>query len=53
MVIAAVVKNLGVYDPVARVRRVKSTYVETMEQEVFLRYVITSVSTFIPNAPSL
>lgn len=36
MVIAAVVKNLGVYDPVARVRRVKSTYVETMDQEKFL-----------------
>ncbi len=37
MVIAAVIKNLGVYDPVARVRRVKSTYVETMEQEIFLK----------------
>jgi len=37
MVIAAVVKNLGVYDPVARIRKVKSTYVETIEQEKFLR----------------
>ncbi len=37
MVIAAIVKNLGVYDPVARIRRVKSTYVETLDQEVFLR----------------
>ena len=37
MVIAAVVKNLGLYDPVARIRRVKSTYVETPDQEKFLR----------------
>jgi len=37
MVVAAVVKNLGVYDPVARIRKVKSTYVETIEQEKFLR----------------
>jgi len=39
MVIAAIVKNLGVYDPVARIRRVKSTYVETYEQELFLKNV--------------
>ena len=37
MVIAAVVKNLGFYDPVSRIRRVKSTYVETFEQEKFLK----------------
>ena len=37
MVLAAVIQNLGVYDPVARVRKVKSTYVETMEQEKFLK----------------
>ena len=37
MVIAAVVKNLGLYDPIARIRRVKSTYVETPDQEKFLR----------------
>ena len=37
MVVAAVVKNLGLYDPVARIRRVKSTYVETFEQELFLK----------------
>ena len=37
MVIAAVVQNLGVYDPVARIRRVKSTYVETYDQELFLK----------------
>jgi len=37
MVIAAIVKNLGVYDHIARIRKVKSTYVETLEQEKFLR----------------
>ena len=37
MVIAAVVQNLGFYDPVSRIRRVKSTYVETFEQEKFLK----------------
>jgi protein-tyrosine phosphatase len=37
MVIAAIVKNLGVYDPVARIRKVKSTYVETVDQEIFLK----------------
>ena len=28
---------LGIYDPVARIRRVKSTYVETFDQELFLK----------------
>ena len=37
MVLAAVIKNLGVYDYIARIRRVKSTYVETYEQELFLK----------------
>merc|ERR1712018_746879 len=37
MVLAAVIQNLGVYDPVARIRKVKSTYVETIEQEKFLK----------------
>ena len=37
MVLAAVIQNLGVYDPVARIRKVKSTYVETMEQEKYLK----------------
>jgi len=37
MVIAAVVQNLGVYDAVARIRKVKSTYVETFDQELFLK----------------
>ena len=36
MVLAAIIQNLGVYDPVARIRKVKSTYVETAEQEKFL-----------------
>jgi len=37
MVVAAVIKNLGVYDPISRIRRVKSTYVETPAQEKFLK----------------
>jgi len=37
MVLAAIVQNLGVYDPVTRIRKVKSTYVETKEQEIFLK----------------
>ena len=37
MVLAAVIKNLGVYDPVSRIRKVKSTYVETIDQEKFLK----------------
>jgi len=37
MVIAAIIQNFGVYDPVSRIRKVKSTYVETKEQELFLK----------------
>ena len=37
MVIASIIQNLGVYDPVARIRKVKSTYVETKDQEIFLK----------------
>lgn len=37
MVLAAIVQNLGVYDPVTRIRKVKSTYVETKDQEIFLK----------------
>ena len=37
MVVAAIVQNLGVYDALAKVRKVKSTYVETHEQELFLK----------------
>ena len=33
MVTAAIVQNLSCYDAVARIRMVKSTYVETKEQE--------------------
>jgi len=47
MVIAAIVKNLGVYDPVARIRRVKSTYVETYEQELFLKNVPKAIDSRI------
>merc|ERR1719471_1148733 len=37
MVLAAIIQNLGVYDPVTRIRKVKSTYVETKAQEIFLK----------------
>jgi len=37
MVLAAIIQNLGVYDPVTRIRKVKSTYVETKDQETFLK----------------
>jgi protein-tyrosine phosphatase len=37
MVIASVMKNMGVQDPIAWVRRVKTSYVETPEQEHFVR----------------
>jgi len=37
MVLAAIVQNLGVYDAVSRIRKVKSTYVETKDQEIFLK----------------
>ena len=37
MVVAAVIQNLGVYDAVSRIRKVKSTYVETYDQELFLK----------------
>jgi protein tyrosine/serine phosphatase len=36
MIIAGIVKNVGVKDPVAWVRRVKATYVETAAQEAFV-----------------
>ena len=45
MVIAAIVKNLGLYDPVARIRRVKSTYVETYDQELFLKNMPKAIDT--------
>jgi len=54
MVVAAVIKNLGVYDPIARIRRVKSTYVETMEQELFLKNMPKAIdSRIVDYSPSL
>ena len=54
MVIAAVIKNLGVYDPVARVRRVKSTYVETYDQELFLKNMPKAIDAdIVRQSPSL
>lgn len=47
MVVAAVVKNLGLYDPIARIRRVKSTYVETYDQELFLKNMPIAIDTRI------
>ena len=37
MVVAAIIQNFGVYDVLSRIRKVKSTYVETAEQELFLK----------------
>ena len=37
MVVAAIIQNFGVYDVISRIRKVKSTYVETREQELFLK----------------
>lgn len=54
MVVAAVIKNLGVYDPVARIRRVKSTYVETMDQELFLKNMPKAIdSRLVVHSPQL
>jgi len=54
MVIAAVVKNLGIYDPVARIRRVKSTYVETYDQELFLKNMPVAIdSRILKESPNL
>lgn len=54
MVIAAVVKNLGIYDPVSRIRRVKSTYVETYDQELFLKNMPKAIdSRIVKKSPYL
>ena len=37
MVVAAIIQNFGVNDVISRIRKVKSTYVETPEQELFLK----------------
>ena len=39
MVLAAVIQNFGVTDVISRIRKVKSTYVETPDQELFLTNV--------------
>ena len=39
MVLAAVIQNFGVTDVISRIRKVKSTYVETPDQELFLKNV--------------
>ena len=44
MVVAAIVQNFGVYDVVSRIRKVKSTYVETAEQELFLKKMPKALS---------
>ena len=54
MVLAAVIQNLGVYDPVARIRKVKSTYVETIEQEKFLKNLPKAIdSRIVADKPML
>lgn len=54
MVIAAVVKNLGIYDPVATIRRVKSTYVETYAQELFLKNMPVAINEkILQDSPTL
>ena len=54
MVLAAVIQNLGVYDPVARIRKVKSTYVETIEQEKFLKNLPKAIdSRIVTDKPML
>ena len=54
MVLAAVIQNLGVYDAVARIRKVKSTYVETIEQEKFLKNMPKAIdSRIVQKNPTL
>jgi len=54
MVLAAVIQNLGVYDAVARIRKVKSTYVETAEQEKFLKNMPKAIdSRIVEKKPKL
>ena len=54
MVVAAIVKNFGVYDPVARIRKLKSTYVETVDQELFLKNMPKAInSRLVKEKPTL
>ena len=39
MVLAAVIQNFGVTDVISRIRKVNSTYVETQDQELFLKNI--------------
>ena len=39
MVVAAIIQNFGVNEVLSKIRKVKSTYVETAEQELFLKSV--------------
>ena len=54
MVLAAVIQNLGVYDTVSKIRKVKSTYVETPEQEKFLANMPKAIdSRIVAKSPML
>ena len=44
MVVAAIIQNFGLNDVVPRIRKVKSTYVETPAQEMFLKKMPTALS---------
>ena len=44
MVLAAVIQNFGVTDVISRIRKVKSTYVETPDQELFLKNVPKTIN---------
>ena len=44
MVVAAIVQNFGVNEVLSKIRKVKSTYVETAEQEIFLKNVPKALS---------
>eukprot|EP01036_Dinobryon_divergens_P039475 gene39475-52036_t len=47
MLIAGVVRNVGVKDPVTWVRRIKSSYVETAQQEAFVNSLPVALDTRI------
>ena len=54
MVVAAVIQNLGVYDAINRIRKVKSTYVETHDQELFLKNMPKAIdSRIVKSKPHL
>ena len=49
MVLAAVIQNFGVADVISRIRKVKSTYVETPDQELFLKHFPKPIDKRIAN----